>query len=223
MVAESTKELIESLHSDRVSQVQRAWRAWGVGGIVGLLAYVQVLHPLIVQINWRVVEPAKEKVEQATESIAPDTSKIPQEGDTVAGYKVTSGYGPRPKPCPKCSDFHPAIDLATPKGTSLYLAIPSSESVKVLCWNDSKGGGLVGEYKADGVLRQFLHLSNCASGKRRGGQKFAETGNSGIGTGAHLDVRLKPREQKPTRALIFWTLKGKPMQPTLQTGGNGND
>ncbi|MGD2181086.1 peptidoglycan DD-metalloendopeptidase family protein [Lusitaniella coriacea] len=138
-----------------------------------------------------------------------DWQKIPNRGESIAGYRVSSGYGKRPKPCPNCSDFHPAIDVATPVGTPLYAVA----NAQVKCWRDANGGGLVGEYTLpEGKLLQLLHLSDCKSGKVKAGDAIAKTGNSGIGTGAHLDVRLKPRIKPPTE-LIERTLSGKVIPP----------
>ncbi|MDY6781099.1 MAG: peptidoglycan DD-metalloendopeptidase family protein [Cyanobacteriota bacterium] len=139
-----------------------------------------------------------------------DWQKTPKVGETVAGYRVTSGYGPRAKPCPQCSSHHPAIDVGTPVGTPLH----SVADTTVKCWQDPNGGGLVGEYAiANGKTLQLLHLSDCKPGKAKAGEAIAKSGNSGIGTGAHLDIRLKPRSVVPPTELVEWTLTGKNPKP----------
>jgi murein DD-endopeptidase MepM/ murein hydrolase activator NlpD len=136
--------------------------------------------------------------------------KTPKVGETVAGYRVTSGYGPRAKPCPQCSSYHPAIDVGTPVGTPLY----SVAETTVKCWQDANGGGLVGEYAiANNKIVQLLHLSDCKPGKAKAGEVIGKSGNSGIGTGAHLDIRLKPRSVIPPTELVEWTLTGKNPKP----------
>lgn len=135
-----------------------------------------------------------------------DWKKTPKVGETVAGYRVTSGYGPRAKPCPQCSSYHPAIDVGTPVGTPLYAVADTT----VKCWQDANGGGLVGEYALPNQkILQLLHLSDCKSGQAKAGEQIAKSGNSGIGTGAHVDVRLKPRSVVPPTELVEWTLTGK--------------
>jgi murein DD-endopeptidase MepM/ murein hydrolase activator NlpD len=143
----------------------------------------------------------------AARGLSIDWKKTPKVGDTIAGYRVTSGYGQRKKPCPRCSSFHPAIDLGTPIGTPLYAVTETS----VKCWRDANGGGLVAEYALPGQkIVQLLHLKSCKNGKAKGGEQIAQSGNSGIGTGAHLDLRLKPRSIVPPTELIERTLRPNP-------------
>lgn len=135
-----------------------------------------------------------------------DWNKTPKVGESIAGYRVTSGYGPRSKPCPQCSSYHPAIDVGTPVGTPLYAIADTA----VKCWQDSKGGGLVGEYALPNrTIVQLLHLSDCKGGNAKAGDVIAKSGNSGIGSGAHVDVRLKPRSVVPPTELIERTLMGQ--------------
>ncbi|MBD2580300.1 peptidoglycan DD-metalloendopeptidase family protein [Oscillatoria sp. FACHB-1406] len=135
-----------------------------------------------------------------------DWNKTPKVGDAIAGYRVTSGYGPRTKPCPTCSSYHPAIDVGTPVGTPLHAIADTT----VKCWQDANGGGLVGEYALPNrTIVQLLHLSDCKGGNAKTGDVIAKSGNSGIGSGAHVDVRLKPRSVIPPTELVERTLTGK--------------
>jgi hypothetical protein len=124
-------------------------------------------------------------------------------GDTVAGYRVTSGYGARQAPCPGCSSYHPGIDLATPTGTPLY----APGDVEVSCKSETAGGHYA-EFEYQGMTHQWLHLApgSCQPGPVTKGQKFAATGASGRGTGAHLDYRVKQGGQRvfpPIEVLTF--------------------
>lgn len=114
-------------------------------------------------------------------------------GQTVGGYRVTSGYGPRQAPCPGCSSNHPGIDLATPAGTPLY----APGDVEVVCKSEAAGGHYA-EFTYQGMTHQFLHLApgSCQPGLVAKGQKFASTGASGRGTGPHLDYRVKQGSQR---------------------------
>ena len=105
------------------------------------------------------------------------------EGDRVAGYEVRSDYNlARVHPVRGTIEPHYGVDVATPIGTQLIA--PSEISVR--CWYDINGGGEVAVVN-DEV--QLLHLSTCVSGRHNPGDTFALTGESGLGTGAHLDAR----------------------------------
>lgn len=108
-------------------------------------------------------------------------------GESVAGYPVTSGYGPRVSPCSGCSSYHAAIDVGTPIGTPLYAPFDTT----VQCPNYGGLAGLVAEFPSpeNNYTVQFLHLNDCTPGNAKKGQKIAESGTAG--TGAHLDLRLK--------------------------------
>ena len=112
-------------------------------------------------------------------------------GSTVAGYRVTSGYGARPRPCPGCSSYHPAIDVATPKGTPLY----APGNVEVTCKSDLASGNYA-EFDYQGMTHQWLHLHTCTPGPKSFGEQFAATGSTGVGTGPHLDYRVRQGGQR---------------------------
>ena len=134
------------------------------------------------------------------------------EGDEVAGYEVSSGYDlARVHPVKGVVEPHYGVDLATPTGTRLI----APESISVVCWWDAYGGGEVATAKkASGEELKMLHLSSCVSGTYAQGTTFARTGSSGLGTGAHLDVRRADRTE-PTREDIEPFLTGRPAQPSL--------
>ena len=124
------------------------------------------------------------------------------EGDRVAGYEVRSGYDlARVHPVRGTVEPHYGVDVATPVGTQLIA--PSEISVR--CWYDSNGGGEVAVVN-DEV--QLLHLSTCVSGRHNPGDTFALTGESGLGTGAHLDARRADKTE-PSKQDIEPYLTGK--------------
>jgi len=122
----------------------------------------------------------------------------PLTGDTVAGYEVSDEYGIR--------DFHPVtgapnvphngVDLAMPAGTPIYAVGKAGDTAEIKCWWDIDGGGWVVNQTAEsypGYVFQSLHMSEtgCINGMAEAGEKIAYSGNSGIGTGAHYDFRVK--------------------------------
>ncbi|MEL6813781.1 MAG: M23 family metallopeptidase [Cyanobacteria bacterium J06598_3] len=122
----------------------------------------------------------------------------PLTGEIVAGYAVSDEYGIRP--------FHPVtgepnvphngVDLAMDIGTPIYAVGKAGDSVTVKCWWDDGGGGWVVNQTAEsypGYTFQSLHMSEngCREGKAVAGDAIAYSGNSGLGTGAHYDFRIK--------------------------------
>lgn len=128
------------------------------------------------------------------------------EGDTVAGYEVTSGYDlERVHPVDGEIRPHYGVDLATPTGTKLI----APTTVEVECWWDNGGGGLVADIKpSEGNAVKMLHLSYCTTGAHSTGEAFATTGATGKGTGAHLDARRFDK-QPPTLADVEPYLTGE--------------
>ncbi|MGB3298146.1 MAG: M23 family metallopeptidase [Phormidesmis sp.] len=122
----------------------------------------------------------------------------PVTGDIVAGYEVSDEYGIRP--------FHPVtgepnvphngVDLAAPVGTPIHAVGKAGDTTTVKCWWDEDGGGWVVNQTAEsypGYTFQSLHMSEngCREGKSQAGEAIAYSGNSGLGTGAHYDFRVK--------------------------------
>lgn len=167
-----------------------------------------------------------------------DLGFTPTVGDKVSGYDVTSGYGKREAPCEGCSTNHPAIDIAMPIGTHLYAPHKAGglatmgHQVQVNCRKPSQtgGGGLVAEVLIPErqVIYQLLHLKDCQAGTPNGGTAIARSGDSGIGTGAHLDLRKAETDAEsfeelerplqytePTMFEAMWIVNGLPPKAEL--------
>jgi len=127
-----------------------------------------------------------------------DDIVTPTTGDIVAGYTVSDEYGIRP--------FHPVtgapnvphngVDLAMNIGTPIYAVGKAGDKVEVKCWWDIDGGGQVVNQTAEsypGYTFQSLHMSEkgCQEGSAMAGEVIAYSGNTGLGTGAHYDFRVK--------------------------------
>ncbi|MEL6762673.1 MAG: peptidoglycan DD-metalloendopeptidase family protein [Cyanobacteria bacterium J06607_6] len=136
--------------------------------------------------------------------ILPTTTTPLQTGDQVVGYRVTSGFGSRVPPCEGCSAYHPAIDLATPTGTTLFA--PVSASVQCLGGSSDPAGNYAKLQPKHAEAPQFLllHLEDCTPGDYAAGERIGTTGATGQGTGPHLDVRQIEEETyvNPTREWV---------------------
>jgi murein DD-endopeptidase MepM/ murein hydrolase activator NlpD len=122
----------------------------------------------------------------------------PRTGEVVAGYEVSDEYGIRPvhPVTGEANVMHNGVDLATPIGTPIYAVGKAGDRVTVECWWDVDGGGQVVDQVAEsypGYVFQSLHMSEkgCQSGEAKAGEVIAYSGNSGLGTGAHYDFRVK--------------------------------
>ncbi len=153
--------------------------------IIGSLLYVA---DRFITITANVFSPR-----ERTENIV-----TPITGDTVAGYKVSDEYGIRPihPVTGALSVPHNGVDLAMSIGTPIYAVGKEGDTAEVKCWWDVDGGGWVVNQTAEsypGYTFQSLHMSEtgCVNGLAKAGDKIAYSGNSGLGTGAHYDFRVK--------------------------------
>ncbi|MGB7085369.1 MAG: hypothetical protein WBD47_07440 [Phormidesmis sp.] len=172
------------------------------------------LIPLVLML-WPTGNAAADRIIAYYAPSPPASGSYPtylNEGDDVAGYEVSSGYNlARVHPVKGVVEPHYGVDVATPMGTKLI----APEAIRVVCWWDANGGGEVATAKkASGEAIKMLHLSSCVSGTYTQGMTFARTGNSGLGTGAHLDVRRADRTE-PTKADIESFLTGRPAWTSL--------
>ena len=137
-------------------------------------------------------------------NMLPTTATPLQTGAQVVGYRVTSGFGSRVPPCEGCSDYHPAIDLATPTGTAVFT--PISASVTCLGGVNDPAGNYAKLQPKHPEAPQFLllHLDGCTPGDYAAGERIGTTGATGRGTGPHLDVRQIEDEVyvNPTREWV---------------------
>jgi murein DD-endopeptidase MepM/ murein hydrolase activator NlpD len=97
--------------------------------------------------------------------------------------KVTSPFGYRTKPY---EGFHNGVDFAAPIGTPIF----APANGKVIEWFETPKGGLQMKVQHDnGIVTGYAHLSKRIADEGQivlAGEKIAEVGNTGIGTGAHL-------------------------------------
>ena len=213
---------------------------WSIAALTLTCAAVVTIQPLnnaarnaiaFLQTTKQQVEPAAkladpkatpgEKLGAIDKLISPDFKQSPKLGEKVAGYEVTSLFGPRSSPCPGCSSFHRGVDLATPIGTVVYAIGSPGTTVKVECKQDSGGGGLYAVQTSPefpNLSFESLHLSNCAEGVQPAGSVIARSGNSGVGTGAHLHFQVRKQGQlyDYEKFWLFRAVQGSPPASLLQ-------
>lgn len=139
-------------------------------------------------------------------------------GPPFAGnFRMSSDFGKRDRPGAAFSQYHPAVDFATPIGTPMLSTINGTVSRVV---QSNKGyGNFVTILSDNGNYSvQYAHLS--ASNVNVGdsvsaGQTIAASGNSGAGTDAHLDYKVSIKDPA-TGEMV-------PVDPVLAMGKDLDD
>ena len=108
--------------------------------------------------------------------------------------RITSPFGKREQPVAGASTYHRGIDIGVPTGTSVLAA--ADGYVMSQGYNKYRGYYVMVKH-ADNLYTFYQHLSsiNVPNGRYvKKGQKIANSGSSGIGTGPHLhfEVRTGP-------------------------------
>lgn len=193
-----------------------------------------VLQKVTKGVQWTIdtAVATKDAIESGVSQFAPALKETPKVGETIAGWTVTSVYGPRSAPVAGASTFHGGVDLADPRGPKftvgreLYSIGKPGTQVEVTCWEDSGGGGLVATLKPKsmpGRTIQYLHLSKCLTrnGETRtvkAGEVIARVGDSGIGSAPHAHIEEKDAQNQKVparRGIIWWALTGEEPQPVI--------
>ena len=141
-------------------------------------------------------EQYQEQIDQILAKYQPQTNPVGGDGSGIvtgqfinpaSGYPITSGFGPRRSPCAGCSSFHPAIDLGTPMNTPIQAA--DGGTVIGATWWDGYGLTVVVAH-GNGMKTRYSHLNsiNVVVGQSVSqGQEIGRSGQTGYGTGPHLD------------------------------------
>ena len=113
--------------------------------------------------------------------------------DRTSRYRITSGYGYRGDiGVEGASTFHRGVDIAMPVGTPVRAIF---DGIITEITTQSKGGKIIRLQSTDGQYEAaYLHLSDntlrSVGDRVRKGDIVAKSGNTGIGSGAHLHLQL---------------------------------
>jgi len=127
---------------------------------------------------------------QKTATPAPDSRK-PVSSErycwplTVSG-RISSYFGNRTSPTAGASSYHKGIDISVPVGTGVLAA--KSGTVVTAAYSSS-AGNYVAISHGNGVYTYYMHCSSLGVREGQqvtGGQRIAQSGNTGISTGPHL-------------------------------------
>ena len=105
--------------------------------------------------------------------------------------KVSSKFGPRTPPCPGASSNHGGIDISAPMNTDVCAT--AGGTVTLAQYSSSAGNYLVIDH-GNGWGSRYLHLNKFLVSKGDtvvANQVIAKSGNTGIGTGAHLHFEIQ--------------------------------
>jgi hypothetical protein len=106
------------------------------------------------------------------------------------GYRITSGFGYRRRPCNGCSSYHAALDFGTPMNTPIAAA--DGGQVIFAGWAKGWGNTVVIDH-GNGYQTRYSHLNSFGVGVGDAvaqGQTVARSGMTGWGTGPHLDFAV---------------------------------
>jgi len=108
------------------------------------------------------------------------------------GGHRSSGYGPRPRPCPACSAFHYGVDLANGCGAAIYAA--HDGTVDAAFYNGGYGNYIRIQH-GGGIGTGYGHIRPGGFAVRTGqfvraGQVIAYAGTTGASTGCHLHFEV---------------------------------
>ena len=168
--------------------------------LVGGLAWVQVGFPIIRgvvdTVKNEIIDPVQKAVTPVQEFFTGDLNKVPEPGDTVGGYEITSGWGPRTQSCPGCSTYHRGIDVGAPIGSPVY-AVGKTAKTTVTC-NPDDGMGKAWSQQTSpdfpDLIFETLHLSQCNPGEYPPGAVIGASSDAGTGPHYHFQVRRASKQ-----------------------------
>jgi len=111
---------------------------------------------------------------------------------TVKTFRISSKFGKRIHPVTGERKFHNGVDIACPVGTILKNTIGQGRCTKV--GYDELNGHFLRIQHDNGLLTSYAHLNKVIIKEGNTvspGEVFALTGNTGLGTGAHLHFRVR--------------------------------
>lgn len=104
--------------------------------------------------------------------------------------KITSEFGPRPKPSPNGSVNHPGRDYGAPGGTPIYAA--ADGVVKIKSYNKISGNYVEIDH-GGGLVTRYQHCTDIfikKGDKVKKGDYIATVGSTGEATGPHLHFEV---------------------------------
>jgi len=106
---------------------------------------------------------------------------------------ITSKFGNRSNPFTNQLQYHNGIDYGIASGTPLHA--PADGIIKK-SWYDNNGGNQILIKHDNGLTTGYAHLNKAikTTGQNvKAGEIFAESGNTGRSTGAHLHFTLRDK------------------------------
>lgn len=232
LLLKGLEQLTKTLVADQKKQAQKTAKvfrrdlAQSSQALAIKLGPYSVLFALAVTVN-QVGLLVQGRSNAISGAMGVDSSVPVNEGDTIAGFTVTSGFGEARQKEDGTPYQHAGVDLAMSVGTTLYFPV---EAGTVECLNDPGGWGLYAKVMpSDPLQPSFIagHLKHCAAGDSyQFAEIFAASGgavgdpNAGRTTGPHLHWEQIEDGQKvaPTKGWLVQALTGNRVEGGLSEG-----
>lgn len=156
------------------------------------------------QIQAILAESARKAAEEAKKNAKPGTTTKTPQPQPQPNYsggsmrwplavkgKITSGYGSRRDPINGVSSFHQGLDIAAPKGTSVYAA---ADGTVIFSGYRNSYGNVVMINHGGGIVTVYAHNSSLVAKKGqtvKAGTVISKVGSTGYSTGNHLHFEVR--------------------------------
>jgi murein DD-endopeptidase MepM/ murein hydrolase activator NlpD len=236
LAREGQNKTIEAIAKATIADENFRWRIiLGSAIFLGLAAFVppvRMAYVGFVKVAGAVVEETDRLIDFGTGGSSLDKSTL-SVGDKINGarglnltrptYQVTSTYGPRDTGIPGASKYHKGADVGTPIGTKQY--VPFNVQTEITCKDQRNASGKLSgaghyaelsfTYKGEPWQVRSFHLKqgSCTPGIMSGGQVFAQSGDTGVGSGphSHIEVIINGQHINPYRGVVEAVLSGDPI------------
>ncbi len=192
------------------------------------VAYENIVFNSYKQRYYPDYDEVEASLNKITSSTAQYTLYWPVPTTAASIGKISSAFGPRKSPTAGASTNHRGIDIPVGTGTPVYAAYDGV--VVAIGKTDARGNYVLLYHASIGLSTLYQHLTNATVQKGatvNGGSQIALSGNTGIGTGAHLHYGVMVgKATKVDNDLLSYDMAINPLDSRISyvsASGNNSD